>query len=533
MQYPAESFYRAKTRQSVSITTLPPFNMKVSKIPLGTSGFVTVDPNTSNEEIMYFNATDATNLTITVTMRGIKHNASTLTTDGGGAASWDYNNSTYMKAHTQNAQVRGDINQLHINQIDGYFNLTENETTTWNNTHSWNEVFTKSIKVPVYADATARDAGIPSPSNGMVIYNTALGILQQYIAGAWAAFASGTTTNADTTTAGKVELWTTAEFRQGTWVWGSWASLVVTPTQILDFVSFGDGSDGDVTISTPTTLTRDMFYNNLVVNDTLTTWGYAVYARWTVSGTWKIVHNGNVWGNASGGTWGTAATALPAWTCGTNLGWAAGATGTTWVGTNGTAGTASNPSYATTATASAAWGNWWGNGVAGGTGWVNATATQWVHYNTRFNLANLLAEMYFPARAIRVTTPYGWLPSSWSGASGAGNGWGTVGWGGGAAGGNGWIIFISARWISGTWTIEAKWGNGWNGAQSPNVNCGWGGGGWGGSGGFVVLVTSGTAPTITLTWGAAGTWWAANGWSSVAWSAGSAGTVGQSLVITV
>jgi len=67
-------------------------------------------------------------------------------------------------------------------------------------------VFTKSIKVPVYADATARDAGIPSPSNGMVIYNTALGILQQYIAGAWAAFASGTTTNADTTTAGKVEL---------------------------------------------------------------------------------------------------------------------------------------------------------------------------------------------------------------------------------------------------------------------------------------------------------------------------------------
>lgn len=41
---------------------------------------------------------------------------------------------------------------------------------------------TVSLKVPVYADATARNAGIPSPSNGMIIYNEALGVLQQYIA---------------------------------------------------------------------------------------------------------------------------------------------------------------------------------------------------------------------------------------------------------------------------------------------------------------------------------------------------------------
>ena len=45
----------------------------------------------------------------------------------------------------------------------------------------------------------------------MIIYNTALGILQQYISGSWTSFASGTTVNADTTTAGKVELPTTAE----------------------------------------------------------------------------------------------------------------------------------------------------------------------------------------------------------------------------------------------------------------------------------------------------------------------------------
>lgn len=71
--------------------------------------------------------------------------------------------------------------------------------------------FTDSMKVPVYADTTARDAGIPTPSNGMIVYITALGILQQYIGGAWTSFASGTVVNADTTTAGKVEIATQSE----------------------------------------------------------------------------------------------------------------------------------------------------------------------------------------------------------------------------------------------------------------------------------------------------------------------------------
>ena len=533
MQYTAESFYRAKTRQSLSSTSLPPFNQKVSKVPLNTSGFVTLDPNTSNEELCFYNGIDSTNLTITITIRGIKHNATTLTTDGAGAATGDYNNSDYMKPHTQNAVIRGDINQLHINQMDAYFNLSENETVSWDTTFNWAVSTTKSFKVPVYADATARDAAIPSPANWMIIYNTALGILQQYISGAWASFASGTTVNADTSTAGKVEMATTSEFLQWTSTWGTWASLVVTPSQIMQLVSFGDGSDGDVTISTPTTLTRDMFYNDLVLNDNITTWGYAVYVRWTCSGTWKIIYNWNNWGNASGWTWWTAAAALAAWTCGTNLWWAAWASGSTWAWTNGTAGTAVNPSYATTATTSAwGWAGGW-NPANGGTWGATAQATRWDYYNLRFNLSQLLAELYFPARAIRVTTPYGWLPSAGSWASGAGNGGGTVGWGWGAAGWNWWIMFLAIRWISGTWTIESKWWNGWNGAQSPNVNC-WGGGGWGGwSGWIVVLVTNGTPPTITLTGWTGWTWGAANWWTSVAWSNGTAGTVGQSIVITV
>ncbi len=64
---------------------------------------------------------------------------------------------------------------------------------------------------------------------------------------------------------------------------------------------FGDGSDGDVTISVDTTLTRDMFYNNLTVNAgiTLTTAGYRIFVKNTLTNRGTIQYNGNVGGNAT------------------------------------------------------------------------------------------------------------------------------------------------------------------------------------------------------------------------------------------
>lgn len=105
---------------------------------------------------------------------------------------------------------------------------------------TWATTMGSSFKNPVYADATARDAGIPSPSNGMVIYNTALGIHQQYIGGAWASYASGTTVNADTTTAGKVEIATQAEFNASTDTGWTGASLTVLPSQIQSAIRWAE-----------------------------------------------------------------------------------------------------------------------------------------------------------------------------------------------------------------------------------------------------------------------------------------------------
>jgi hypothetical protein len=74
---------------------------------------------------------------------------------------------------------------------------------------------------------------------------------------------------------------------------------------------FGDGSDGDVTISSNTTLTRDMNYNNLTINPTFTlnTSGYRVFVKGTLTNNGTISNNGSAGGNgASPGSGGASGT---------------------------------------------------------------------------------------------------------------------------------------------------------------------------------------------------------------------------------
>lgn len=81
----------------------------------------------------------------------------------------------------------------------------------------------------------------------------------------------------------------------------------------LNFESvFGDGSDGDVTISSDTSLSTDMYYNNLTINSgkALTCNGYRIFVKGTLTNNGTIKQNG---GN--------------------------GATATTYQGANGGAGT--------------------------------------------------------------------------------------------------------------------------------------------------------------------------------------------------
>ena len=90
----------------------------------------------------------------------------------------------------------------------------------------------------VFADATARDAAISSPVNGMSCYNTADGVFQDYQGGAWADRDTGTVTpNASTTVAGKVEKATNSEVDAETDTGGTGAELFVVPSKLKRIIT--------------------------------------------------------------------------------------------------------------------------------------------------------------------------------------------------------------------------------------------------------------------------------------------------------
>uniref|UniRef100_UPI0019D337A8 hypothetical protein n=1 Tax=Brachyspira hyodysenteriae TaxID=159 RepID=UPI0019D337A8 len=69
--------------------------------------------------------------------------------------------------------------------------------------------------VPPTVTTSQRDS-IASPSNGMIVYNSTTGAMNQYIGGAWTTFATGSVVNATDAVAGKVDLATAAEVAAGT-----------------------------------------------------------------------------------------------------------------------------------------------------------------------------------------------------------------------------------------------------------------------------------------------------------------------------
>ena len=238
--------------------------------------------------------------------------------------------------------------------------------------------------------------------------------------------------------------------------------------------SYGDGSDGDVTISTNTSLSRDMYYQNLTINSgaVVIPNGYRIFCSvsLTMSGNSSITMNGN---NASGGTHGAALpagyfTAAPA---GNNPGGSVsnslGGVGGGGGGGGGTLG----PNHAGT------------SGASGGT----ATAAR----------VKLIANWHLAAMLDISATGSTALFTGGSGGGNGGNGWGAGngGSGGGAAG----IVAIYSKilTIGSGCSITANGGNG-SDAYPNNVNNG-GGGGGGGAGGIIVLVYNSLSQGGSLT----------------------------------
>jgi len=280
-------------------------------------------------------------------------------------------------------------------------------------------------------------------------------------------------------------------------------------TSTLPFVWLGDGLDGDVTIASnsTTTATRDMFYNNLTVNGALVTGNYRIFVQNTLSGSGRIVQDGNPGAAGSGTVGGTGA----ATTTGHFTNWCGAAGGGGGIGTVGYVGSSTPVTYfnATTSRSGA-------GGIGGQGGGVNAggaAGTVSAVYGTSTPFGRISSEL-ISGMVVATSTNGGYaqfpftLLGVGAGGSGGGGGGGSGGNGGGGGQGgcSGGVVSVFAKTMSGTFGIFARGGAGGAGANAPTTNSGGGAGGGGGKGGIVIrgYRNSTWSGACTVTGGAGG-----------------------------
>lgn len=279
-------------------------------------------------------------------------------------------------------------------------------------------------------------------------------------------------------------------------------NLYVNGSTISNNDIYGDGSDGDVTISADTSLARDMYYNNLTVDSTkiLTGSSFRIFVKNTLTNNGFIRNNGGAGGTGGAASGGTAGTKVSSQFLGESK---SGGTG----GTPGAAGTASSNSIG----GSGGNGGLGNGGVpqAGGAGGT-ATALAAIAGGYRHGITAL------ELRSINGSST---IVLFQGGAGGGGGGDDTTtGAGGGGGGGGGGLMVVAARIIVNSGTISCNGGNGGDAYQSAGNA---GGGGGGGGGGLVMIYNSLTAGTETANGGTGG----AKRGTGVAGSNGSAGLV--------
>jgi hypothetical protein len=226
---------------------------------------------------------------------------------------------------------------------------------------------------------------------------------------------------------------------------------------------FGDGSDGNVTISAPTTLTRDMYYENLTIDATYTlnADGHRIFVSdtLTMNATSFISSDGDDGTDGDGGGAGGAGA-----TSGSIGGGSNGGAGATGAGQNG-----SNISDTLDTII--------GKGGSGGAGSSGAGGTAG-------GLSDLDADegsiRHLP-NALNAHAQGNGALTMVNGGSGGGGGGGDGSNDGGGAGGGGGIVMVAARNMvssGGSNKIQTDGGSGADGETGGN--CGGGGGGGGG-----------------------------------------------------
>ena len=298
---------------------------------------------------------------------------------------------------------------------------------------------------------------------------------------------------------------------------------------------WGDGSDGNITISVHTTLTRDMYYDYLTINNgiSLNVGSYRIFVKNLLTNKGTIHNNGN---NASGSTGGAAIVSgsLPGTVAGVNGGGGAAIVNGAVNGGVANSGNSVAKSLGNSAVAGAVGGA--GHTNASGTGLYGAAASAGSQTGTIFNTIRNYIAAYNLFDVLPSFTQLGGPPSGSSGSGGgsscstaSGTCSGNAGAGGGS-GSPGGFVFIFAKEIENNGTISAKGGDASSGENAnftgTSLFYGAGGGGAGapGNGGIICLVYQNLTIEGTIVYGAGAT---ASGGTGVAGGAGSFGDPGN------
>jgi hypothetical protein len=385
-------------------------------------------------------------------------------------------------------------------------------------------------------------ARLPIGTSGQILSASSGGIPE------W--IANPSASDASETVKGVVEEATQTEVIAGTTTGSTGARLFVNPSKISSLVSayYGDGSDGDVVISSNTTLTRDMYYDDLTINSTFTlsTGGYRVFVKGTLTNNGTIANNGVVGANGTnatssaigtGGAGGAAPAGVTVFST-ANAGTTGGNGGSQavspTVGANGT-----NITYSV-GTIGGKGGNG-GVGSTGGAGAVSGTVGTVTASGTNGIKDIFLAfTQNLFGNSLKAGTPGTGGGGGLADGASSGTHYAGGAGGGGSCGG---VVLVAAKILAGTGVISSVGGNGGNagtghiGTATGNAGVGGSGGGGGGAGGILILVSSTNINpyTMTVTGGTGGTGGAAINIGSAnagAGSNGANGTAGVSIFLT-
>lgn len=183
--------------------------------PTGKKVYITIDAKKTTMQVVEVDGWDSTAKTM---------NVSSITTERGDGLAYTAQDH-WIGASVQISdpyEVRKDIEEA-IGDIDSGTVKTNSQ----------------DIADGKFADPTARDAYFTSPVDGNSAYVTSLGLWTDYIGGVWTNRATGSTPNADETTAGKVEEGTDAQNTAGTNVGETGAKLFITPWKSAKVIQSG------------------------------------------------------------------------------------------------------------------------------------------------------------------------------------------------------------------------------------------------------------------------------------------------------